>query len=240
MYTLLLDVVAAGAPEQSVLVQDAAVANPANFSAFDMLLRGGFIMIPIAFLSLLSVYLFVERYLYIQSASRIDKHFLESIQSSLYKYDSHGALAVCKMSGTPMARILEKGITRIGLPVRDMESAMESMARVEVTQMEKNLGILAAIATIAPMLGFLGTVTGMIKTFYSISLFKNISIDIIAGGIYEKMVTSAAGLVVGIVAYMLYTVLTTKIERSVSTMELVSLNFLDTLCQSNNYELQAK
>ncbi|NEM98433.1 MotA/TolQ/ExbB proton channel family protein [Pontibacter burrus] len=224
--------------QRPLLLQASAPAS-VEFSLLSMLQKGGLIMIPLALLSLLSVYLFVERFLYIRSAGKTDNRLLESISDNLTKYNVDGALTICKLSTTPTARILEKGISRIGAPMRDLESAMETMARVEITHMEKNLGILGAIATIAPMLGFLGTVTGMIRTFFNISLYKNISIDIIAAGIYEKMITSATGLVVGITAYILYTILNNMLERSVSKMEMTSLNFLDILCKSNSYELQA-
>ena len=229
---------AALASGQHPMLLQADVTATADFSVLSMLMKGGLIMIPLALLSLTAVYLFVERYLYIRAASHTDQRLLESIAANLQKYNVDGALTICKMSPTPMARILEKGISRIGAPMRDLESAMESMARVEITRMEKNLGILGAIATIAPMLGFLGTVTGMIRTFFNISLYKNISIDIIAAGIYEKMITSATGLVVGITAYILYTLINTMIERCVSQMELTSLNFLDILSKNNSYELQ--
>jgi biopolymer transport protein ExbB len=224
---------------QLTLLLQASTPDSIEFSLLSMLQKGGLIMIPLALLSLISVYLFVERFLYIRSASKSDQALLDSISDNLIKYNVAGALTICKLSPSPIARILEKGISRIGAPTRDLESAMESMARIEITYMEKNLGILGAIATIAPMLGFLGTVTGMIRTFFNISLYKNISIDIIAGGIYEKMITSATGLVVGITAYILYTVLNNMIERCVSEMEMTSLSFLDILCKSNSYELQA-
>ncbi|MEJ8755571.1 MotA/TolQ/ExbB proton channel family protein [Pontibacter sp. H259] len=221
------------------IVLQVATPAAAEISIFSMLEKGGLIMIPLAFLSLTAVYLFTERFLYIRSAGKTDQRLLNNIADNLSKYNVDGALASCKMSSTPIARILEKGISRVGSPMRDLESAMESMARVEITHMEKNLGILGAIATIAPMLGFLSTVTGMIRTFFNISLYKNISIDIIAGGIYEKMITSATGLVVGIIAYILYTLLNNMIERTISRMELTSINFLDLLNKSNTYELQA-
>jgi biopolymer transport protein ExbB len=236
MYTLISAILLS--IKQPILLQASVPANT-EFSLLSMLQKGGLIMIPLALLSLTAVYLFVERFLYIRSASKSDQRLLDSITDNLTKYNVDGALAMCKMSPTPMARILEKGISRIGAPMRDLESAMESMARIEITYMEKNLGILGAIATIAPMLGFLGTVTGMIRTFFNISLYKNISIDIIAGGIYEKMITSATGLVVGITAYIFYTLINNMIERCVSKMEITSLNFLDILCKSNSYELQA-
>jgi biopolymer transport protein ExbB len=225
--------------QPTVLLQ-ALAAQQTGISILSMLQKGGMVMVPLALLSLLAVYLFVERYLYVRAASRLDGRLLEGIEASLSSYNAAGALDLCRMSPSPLARVLEKGLSRVGSPIRDMESAMETMARVEVSHMERNLGVLGAIATIAPMLGFLGTVTGMIRTFYNISLYENISMDVIAGGIYEKMITSATGLVVGITAYVLYTLLHTMIERCVSQMELASLTLLDILSKTSSYELQEK
>ncbi|RNI32857.1 MotA/TolQ/ExbB proton channel family protein [Rufibacter immobilis] len=134
--------------------------------------------------------------------------------------------------------MLAKGLSRVGSSTRDIESAIENTAHVEVYSMEKNMGYLSAIAAIAPMLGFLGTVTGMIKAFYHISLADNISIGIIAGGIYEKMITSAAGLVVGMLAYVFHTLLHAQIDKTVNKLEVVSIGFMDLLFKVPQYELQ--
>lgn len=186
-------------------------------------------MIPILLLSVAAVYLFVERYLYINRAGKLEPTFLDKIKQELYKGDVKAALGVCAASPYPIARLLERGLMRVGQDTRDIESAIESTARVEVYNMERNLSLLSAIAAIAPMFGFLGTVVGMIQAFYNISQSDNISIGVIASGIYVKMVTSASGLVVGVVAYMLYTVLNTKIDRAVNKMEVTAIEFLDLL-----------
>lgn len=186
-------------------------------------------MYPIFLLSFAAIFIFIERYRYISRAGTLEPGFLDQVKSFIYKGDLDGALAVAKKSPYPVARLIERGIMRVGRDTRDVESAMESTARVEVSTMERNTGMLAAIAAIAPMFGFLGTVLGMIRAFYNISISDNISIGVIAGGMYEKMVTSASGLIVGVMAYVLYTILNQKIDRVVHKMEVIAIEFMDML-----------
>ncbi|MBC7922563.1 MAG: MotA/TolQ/ExbB proton channel family protein [Ferruginibacter sp.] len=212
-------------------IDSTAAANGAadELNVFNLLLKGGFVMIPLLILSLLSVYLFIERYLYIRKASYMEPNFLNNIKDRLREENVRGALELCHRSTFPIARLIEKGLSRLGSPIRDVENAIENTARIEIYQMEKNLSILAAIAAIAPMFGFLGTVVGMIRAFYNISLADNISIGIIASGIYEKMVTSAAGLIIGVTAHILFTYLNTMIDRNVNKMEVTAIDFMDIL-----------
>ena len=209
----------------------ASAGHPAQeeLTLFSLLLKGGYVMIPLLLLSLFSVYLFVERWLYIKQASKVDDRFLQDIKDKLGKGNVKEAIAQCERERTPIAKMLEKGLNRLGSPIRDIESAIENMANIQISNMEKNLSLLAAIAAIAPMLGFLGTVLGMIKAFYNISLADNISIGIIASGIYEKMVTSATGLIVGVIAHIFFTLLNNMIDRSVNKMEYAAIDFVDTL-----------
>ncbi len=202
---------------------------PAGISLFDLLLKGGYVMIPILLLSVISVYLFIERYLYIKNTGKLDPYFMTNISKKLSEGDIKSAISICNESEHTIAKMLKKGLYRLGSPMRDIESAIEYMANVEIAKMEKNLSFLSAIAAIAPMLGFLGTVTGMIKSFYSISISDSISMSIIAGGIYEKMVTSGAGLVVGIIAHVLYVYLNNMIDRTVNDMEVKTIEFMDIL-----------
>jgi len=136
---------------------------------------------------------------------------------------------LCKSNNTPDARMLEKGISRMGLTVDEIEKAMEGVGKKELSRIEKNVGILAVIAGIAPMFGFVGTITGVIKIFYNISLQDNISIGAISGGLYEKMITSAAGLIVGILAFVLYHYLNYQVDRIAKRMEATGLDFIDML-----------
>jgi biopolymer transport protein ExbB len=206
-----------------------ATSASQSISPLDLLFKGGLIMIPIAILFILALYLFIERYLYIKRTSVLDNNFLFTIREMLYNNNVSGALAFAKASNFPIARLLEKGINRLGSPIRDIENAIENTAKVEIYNMEKNLGLLSAIAAIAPMFGFLGTVTGMIRSFHDISLANDINIGIISSGIYEKMITSATGLIVGIIAHVFYTILMAMIDRNVNKMEVTAIDFMDIL-----------
>lgn len=206
-----------------------AAAASTSISPLDLLMKGGFIMLPIGFLFVMALYLFFERYLYIRRTSKLDNNFLFTIREMLFNGNVAGALAFAKASNFPIARLLEKGINRLGSPIRDIENAIENTAKVEIYNMEKNLGLLSAIAAIAPMFGFLGTVTGMIRSFHDISLANDINIGIISSGIYEKMITSATGLIVGIIAHVFYTILMAMIDRNVNKMEVTAIDFMDIL-----------
>ncbi len=204
-------------------------AQVEEFTVLSLLEKGGYVMYPILFLFTAALFLFIERYLYIRKTSRIDENFLHNINELLLAGNIQGAVTYCKNSKFPIANLLERGLGRLGSPIRDIEDAIENKAKLEIYNMEKNLGILSSIARIAPMFGFLGTVTGMIRTFHNISTSNKIEISTIASGIYEKMVTSASGLIVGIIAYVMYTLLTTMIDRSINKMEIVAMDFIDLL-----------
>ena len=205
-----------------------------EFTVLSLLEKGGYVMYPILFLFTAALFLFIERYLYIRKTSRIDETFLRNINELLLAGNIQGAITYCKNSKFPIANLLERGLGRLGSPIREIEGAIENKAKLEIYNMEKNLGILSSIARIAPMFGFLGTVTGMIRTFHNISTSNKIEISTIASGIYEKMVTSASGLIVGIIAYVMYTLLTTMIDRSINKMEIVAMDFIDLLHKPAN------
>jgi biopolymer transport protein ExbB len=209
-------------------------AQVEEFTVLSLLEKGGYVMYPILFLFTVALFLFIERYLYIRKTSRIDENFLHNINELLLAGNIQGAVTYCKNSKFPIANLLERGLGRLGSPIRDIEDAIENKAKLEIYNMEKNLGILSSIARIAPMFGFLGTVTGMIRTFHNISTSNKIEISTIASGIYEKMVTSASGLIVGIIAYVMYTLLTTMIDRSINKMEIVAMDFIDLLHKPAN------
>lgn len=205
-----------------------------EFTILSLLEKGGYVMYPILFLFTLAVFLFIERYLYIRKTTKIDENFLHNINELLLAGNVQAAITYCKNSKFHIANMLERGLNRLGSPIREIESAIENKAKLEIYNMEKNLGILSSIARIAPMFGFLGTVTGMIRTFHNISTSNKIEISTIASGIYEKMVTSASGLIVGIFAYVLYTLLMTMIDRSINKMEIVAMDFIDLLHKPAN------
>ncbi len=201
----------------------------AGLNLFELIIKGGVIMIPIGFLSLLSIYFIIERWVFINQAFKIEANFMANLNDLLGKGDIKAAKAYCQRLNTPISRVIEKGVNRIGKPIKDIESAMESAAGIESDKVEKNLGFLGLTAGIAPMLGFIGTISGIIKIFYNISVSDNISIGIIAGGLYEKMITSGAGLIVGVLAYAGYHILNTRIDRFNHKMQINAIEFIDIL-----------
>jgi biopolymer transport protein ExbB len=179
----------------------------------DLLLKGGIIMIPIILLSLVSIYIFIERYIYIRNATRIDEKLMKGVIDVLINKQPSDALGIVQKNETSVGRILESGIDHFGKPAKEVENYMESTANLEIAMMEKDTGYLGIIAGVAPMLGFIGTISGVIKIFYNISLSDNISIGIIAGGLYQKMICSGTGLIVGVIAYSCYHILQMMIDR---------------------------
>jgi biopolymer transport protein ExbB len=179
----------------------------------ELLMKGGYIMIPIILLSIISIYLFIERYLYIKRSSLIDENLVGNIINELRTKKNDEALNQARYSNTALGRILESGLENPGLAAKEAENIMEATANLEISVMEKDTGYLGIIAGIAPMLGFIGTISGIIKIFYNISLADNISIGIISGGLYQKMICSGAGLIVGVIAYAAYHYLQMMIDR---------------------------
>ncbi|MBU3661659.1 MAG: MotA/TolQ/ExbB proton channel family protein [Bacteroidetes bacterium] len=200
-----------------------------GLNLFELTLKGGVIMIPIGLLSLLSIYFMIERFVFINQAQKLENNFIPNLKDLLSKGDLKAARAYCQRVNTPISRVIEKGVQRIGKPIKDIESAMESVAGLETDKLEKNLGFLGLTAGIAPMLGFIGTISGIIKIFYNISVSDNISIGIIAGGLYEKMITSGAGLIVGVMAYAAYHLLNSRIDRVNHKMQHTAIEFIDIL-----------
>jgi len=179
----------------------------------ELLMKGGFIMIPIILLSIFSIYLFIERYIYISKSSAFDHNLIYNVISEIRNHRPEEALVHTRNNTTSIARILESGLTQSKKTSKDVENSMEATANLEISEMEKNTGYLGIIAGIAPMLGFIGTIAGVIKIFYNISLADNISIGIIAGGLYQKMICSGTGLIVGVIAYSCYHYLQMMIDR---------------------------
>ncbi len=206
-----------------------AAAPGGSLSLWELVWKGGPVMIPIGLLSMIAIYIFIERYLAIKKASRMDNNFMNNIRDFMHHGNVDAAKALCRNTDSPIARLVEKGITRIGKPIRDIEVAIENTGKLEVHKLEKNLGILGIIAGIAPMFGFVGTIIGVIKIFYNISLADNISIGLIAGGLYEKMITSASGLIIGIFAYVGYHYLAIMTDKVIFKIESNAVEFIDLL-----------
>jgi biopolymer transport protein ExbB len=198
-------------------------------SWLDLMMKGGIIMIPIILLSFISIYLFIERFIYIRKTSVIDSELINSVVVELKSGHVDNALKQAQDNQASIGRILESGLERIGKPVKEVESYMESTTNLEITKMERDTGYLGIIAGIAPMLGFIGTISGVIKIFYNISLADNISIGIIAGGLYQKMICSGTGLIVGVLAYAAYHFLQMKIDRYTINLQESLIQFFKVL-----------
>ncbi len=207
----------------------AAASSAQSVSIIDFVFKGGFIMVPIAVLLLATIYLIFERYLVIRSQTKADAGFIDNVRDMVMQGNIKSAESFCKNQRTSMGRVFEKATGRIGSPIRDIESTIETVGQIEIGRLERNMGYLGIIAGIAPMLGFIGTISGIIRIFYDISLTDNISVGIIAGGLYEKMITSGAGLVVGVIAYTGYHLLNMMVERFTLTLEMNAFEFLEVL-----------
>jgi biopolymer transport protein ExbB len=200
-----------------------------SMSLWELTLKGGWIMLPLVILAIAAVYIFFDRFFAIRKAATFENNFIDRIKDYIHEGKIDAALNLCSSTDRPVARMIEKGIKRLGRPIKEIEDSIEIVGKFEIYNLEKNLVILGVIAGIAPMFGFIGTIAGVIKIFYNISLADNISIGLIAGGLYEKMVTSAAGLLIGIVAYVFYHWLNVMIEKVVHKLEFNAMNFIDLL-----------
>ena len=201
-----------------------------------MIVKGGWLMIPIFLLSIIAVYIFFERYLLLRKYARNNPGFIDNIRNSLLSGKDREAISSCQEEDTPMSRILVKGIQYKDLPVGELRSMIESSANLEVSGMEKGLSTLATCAGMAPMIGFLGTVVGMVQAFYDMAMAgNNVNITLLSRGIYTAMITTVAGLIVGIIAYFAYNALTARIDKVVNNMESTVADYMETI-----YEIDQK
>ena len=208
----------------------AAGQEVAEMNLFDMALKGGWIMIPLLILCLLAVYIFIERLVVVKKASQKDATFMNKIKDYINEGKIEAAIALCKKTDTPYSRMIEKGISRLGRPMSDVMVAIENVGNLEIMKLEKGLSLLATVAGGAPMIGFLGTVVGMVQAFFEMeSAGSNVDVTTLAGGIYTAMVTTVAGLIVGILAYFAYNYLVGRVDKVVGNMEAHSLEFMDIL-----------
>ena len=194
-----------------------------------MIAKGGPIMYPLALLLLISIYILVERLLVLGKASKTNKELLQSIKEMINTGNLSNAISMCKNINTPESTMLEQGISRIGQPITEIRTAMDKSGANEIAKLEKNLNVLNIIGRIAPMFGFIGTIIGVITIFYDISLAKTVEIEVISKGLYQKMVTSAGGLVVGVIAFVCYHWLNSRIDKLANRMEDTQIKFLDIL-----------
>ncbi len=198
-------------------------------SLWDILLKGGPLMIPLFILLVIAIFVFFERYLAIKKASKLDDNFMSIIRDHIVTGNIAAARSMSKNTPTAVARMIDKGLQRVGKPIEAIERSMENVGKLELYRMERNLSILSVIGYIAPLFGFLGTIAGMFQLFYSIASTGEYSISNIAGGIYVKMISSASGLIIGILAYVGYRFLNSQIDKATHRMESASAEFVDVL-----------
>ena len=223
----LLDAALNGAPAAA---KTAGVTSEVDLSLWELCLRGGWLMIPIALLSLICVYVFIERAVVIYRAGRTDDSLMKRIRAYVHEGDLESANNLCRKTGTPAARLIEKGLSRIGRPVNDILAAIENTGNIEIATLSKGLPWLATTAAGAPMLGFLGTVIGMVEAFYAIASSGNsANIGTFASGIYTALVTTVAGLVVGVIALFAYNILVARINSVMNLLEQKTMEFMDLL-----------
>ena len=235
--SILLQIVTAPTDSAANAVTNAmpTVAPPMqdSLSLFELLMKGGPMMIPIGILLLMAIYIFFERFLAITRTPKADSNFINNIKDMLSSGNIDAAKTLCKHTKGPQALMVDKGLHRLGKPIKEIEEAMQGIAQQELYRMEKNVSILSIAGRVAPMIGFIGTIIGVIYIFYEISLSKTVEIDVISKGLYQKMVSSGSGLTVGIVAFVFYYILQIMVDKRVNTMEKTSIEFLDILQEPN-------
>jgi biopolymer transport protein ExbB len=213
-----------------IVTDSTSMSAGQSVSLFDLALAGGPLMIPIVLSSFLAIYIFIERMLTINKANQSPDAFMGKVKELVMRGDVNGARLLCAQYDTPVARMIEKGVSRIGSPLKNIEASIENVGKIELFKLEKNLSIIATVAGAAPMMGFLGTVMGMVTAFISISQEEgSVSPKLLADGIYTAMVTTVAGLIVGIIAYLGYNYLVTRVSKVVHNMEYSSIEFIDLL-----------
>ncbi|HNY52859.1 MAG TPA: MotA/TolQ/ExbB proton channel family protein [Bacteroidales bacterium] len=210
--------------------QEAATMAAEKLTLLDFAIKGGWVMIPIVLLFLVATYIFIERLYVIKKASKQDFNFMDRIKDYIHDGKIDAAVALCKSTDSPSARMVEKGISRLGRPLQDISTAIENVGKLEISKLERGFPTLATIAGAEPMLGFLGTVIGMVESFYNMEQAgNNIDISIMSGGIYTALITTVAGLIVGILGYFAYNTLVVRTEKVVFNLEATMTEFLDIL-----------
>jgi len=201
-----------------------------KLTLLDLAIKGGWVMIPIVLLSFVAAYIFIERYYVIRNATKEDMNFMNRIKDYIHDGKIDAAMALCRSTDSPSSRMIEKGINRLGRPLQDISTAIENVGRLEISKLEKGFPTLATIAGAEPMLGFLGTVIGMVKSFYAMSQAgNNIEVSMMSGGIYSALITTAAGLLIGIICYFAYNTLVVRVEKVVFNLEATLTEFMDIL-----------
>ncbi len=203
--------------------------NDGYISFGELLMTGGWIMIPLGIMLLLAVYVFAERTIAIRNAAKIDTNFMNIIRDHIVSGNVSAARSFAKNTSNPVARIIDKGIQRIGKPIDSIEKSMDNVGTLEMYKLEKNMGVLSVVSKAAPIFGFVGTLMGLMQMFSGITSSNEFEVSTIAGGIYTKLITSITGLVIGLFAYLGYSYLNTQIDKTANKMEAASADFLDVL-----------
>ena len=235
--SILLSIQAAGTQAAEQMPDLTAVALPteAEINVIDLAMKGGWIMLVLLLLSLVAIYFFVQRLIVIRRAGKEDQDFMNRIKDYIHEGKVDSALTLCRKTNTPAARMIEKGITRLGRPMNDVLVAIENVGNLEIAKLEKGFPLIATTAAGAPMLGFLGTVTGMVRAFFDMAnAGTNVDVALLSGGIYEALVTTVGGLVVGIIALFAYNYLVSQVDNVVNKMEARTMEFMDLLNEPAN------
>lgn len=229
MHLFLLQIVIDSIRIKDSLARVAQVTAAQKENLWDILLKGGPLMIPLGILFVIAIFVFFERYLAISKAGKVEDNFMSMIRDNIISGNVSAARSLAKNTPTAVARMIDKGVQRIGKPLEAIERSMENVAKLELYKMEKNVSILSVVGYIAPLFGFLGTIFGMFQLFYALASTNDYSLSTITGGIYVKMISSSAGLIIGIIAYIGYRVLNSQIDKATHKMELASNDFIDIL-----------
>ena len=235
--SILLSIQAAGAQAAEQMPDLTAVTLPteAEINVIDLAMKGGWIMVVLLLLSLMAIYIFVQRLIVIRRAGKEDETFMNRIKDYIHEGKVDSALNLCRSTNTPAARMIEKGITRLGRPMNDVLVAIENVGNLEIAKLEKGVPLIATTSAGAPMLGFLGTVTGMVRAFFDMAnAGTNVDVALLSGGIYEALVTTVGGLVVGIIALFAYNYLVSQVDNVVNKMEARTMEFTDLLNEPAN------
>ena len=235
--SILLSLQAVGSPAADQMPDLTAVTLPteAEINVIDLAFKGGWIMVVLLLLSLMAIYIFVQRLIIIRRAGKEDETFMNRIKDYIHEGKVDSALNLCRSTNTPSARMIEKGITRLGRPMNYVLVAIENVGNLEIAKLEKGFPLIATTAAGAPMLGFLGTVTGMVRAFFDMAnAGTNVDVSLLSGGIYEALVTTVGGLVVGIITLFAYNYLVSQVDNVVNKMEARTMEFMDLLNEPAN------
>lgn len=229
MNLFFLQVIIDSAKIKDSLERATQLATAQKENLFDILMKGGVLMIPLAILLVIAIFVFFERYITIRKASKMDDNFMSIIRDHIVNGNIQAARSLSKNTNTAVARMIDKGIQRVGKPIDAIERSMENVAKLELYHMERNLTILNVIGYIGPLFGFLGTIIGMFELFYTLASTGDYTLSTIAGGIYVKMISSASGLIIGIIAYLGFRYLNSQIDKATYRMEAAAADFIDIL-----------